>query len=181
MMKTIYERISKYGLVDWAVVRQGVVGIPSQLDRLPSSCVENYALLKLEEVSIDHPLLHLIANLSDSRNLSTSEIISQLEQICNVQSLNMERAMRIWRAVAVEEVIEDLDSSPVYGLIKISEFWSSWGWPSDVPSSINIHLNNLPEHDYHSDVNYKKVIREHVDWIKIEVTALKNSSNSAKN
>jgi hypothetical protein len=65
MMQAIFDRISKHGLTDWAVVLQGVSGIPGHSDGLPSSCVENFANAEIEKVAGDDPLLDVIVGLAD--------------------------------------------------------------------------------------------------------------------
>jgi len=173
MIQTIFDRISKHGLANWAVVLQGVTGIPSHLGRLSSSCVENFASTELEKVSVDDPLLDVISSLAVDSDLPASELCPQLQKICGSQNADMQRAKRIWRAVALEEVLMDLDSDPLYGLIKLTEFWSSWGWPTDAPPSMLPGVKTLPEQDYHSASNYDHVIREHEQWLKDELAVLK--------
>ncbi len=172
-MQTIFDQISKHGLTDWAVVLQGVDGIPSHLGRLPPSCVENFASTELEKINVDDPLLDVISSLATDSDLPASELRPQLEKMCESQNSDIQRANRIWRAVALEEVLKNSDSDPLYGLIKLSEFWSSWGWPADAPPSMLPGTNALSQQDYHSASNYDDVIREHDQWLKDELAALK--------
>ena len=174
MMQSIFDRISKHGLTDWAVVFQGVSGIPSHsAERLPPSCVESFANTELEKVAADDPLLDVIVSLAGDSDLLASELCPQLQKMYESQSLDMQRARRIWRAVALEEVLTTLDSDPLYGLIKLSEFWSSWGWPADAPPSMLPGANTLPTQDYHSASNYGRIIHENEQWLEDELAALK--------
>lgn len=172
-MQTIFDRISTYGLADWAVVLQGIGGIPSHSGRLPASCIENFANVELEKAAGDDPLLDVIVSLADDSDLPASELCTQLQKMCESKNLDMQRARRIWRAVALEEVLTNLDSDPLYGLIKLSEFWSSWGWPADAPPSMLPGANTLPTQDYHSASNYGRVIHENEQWLKVELAALR--------
>jgi hypothetical protein len=171
MMQAIFDRISKHGLTDWAVVLQGMSGIPGLSDGLPSSCVENFANAEIEKVAGDDPLLDVIVGLADGSDLSASEPCPRLQKMCESKGLKIQRAKRIWRAVALEDVLTNLDSDPLYGLIKLSGFWASWGWP-DAPPSMLPGAMPLPEHDYHSASSYGHVIREHAQWLKDELAAL---------
>ncbi|WP_440534081.1 DUF2247 family protein [Variovorax sp. YR566] len=173
MMQSIFDRISECGLADWAVVFQGVNGNLGYLGRLPPSCVEDFANVELEKISIDDPLLDLISSLAVDSDLPASELSSQLQKICESKNLDMQRAKRIWRAIALEEVLANLDSDPLYGLIKLSEFWSSWDWPADAPSSMLAGAKTLPEQDYHSASNFDHIVREHEKWLIDEMAALK--------
>lgn len=173
-MKKIFDRISQHGLIDWAVVLQGTNGIPGYSDRLPPSCLESFANAELEKVAVDDPLLDVIVSLAEDSNLPMYDLCPQLQKMCASQSLDMQRAKRIWRAVALEEILMDLDLDPLYGLIKLSEFWSNWGWPADALPSMFSGAKTLPEHDYHSALNYDHVVREHQQWLKNELVALKH-------
>ncbi|SHN27074.1 hypothetical protein SAMN05216593_12067 [Pseudomonas asturiensis] len=172
MIQAVFERIAKHGLTDWAVLLQGVCGIPSLLERLPTSCVENFANAELEKVAGNNPLLDVIVSLANDRDLPVSELCPQLQKMSEFQNADMQRARRIWRAVALEELLTNLDSDPLYGLIKLSEFWSSWEWPADAPLSMIPGAVTLPQHQYHSASNYDHVIHEHEQWLKDELAAL---------
>lgn len=172
MIQAVFERITKYGLTDWAVLLQGVCGVPSLLGRLPTSCVEDFANAELEKVAGNNPLLDVIVSLANDSDLPLSELCPQLKKMSDFQNAEMQRAKRIWRAVALEELLATLDSDPLYGLIKLSEFWSSWDWPVDAPLSMIPGAMTLPQHQYHSESNYKHVVHEHEQWLKDELVAL---------
>jgi hypothetical protein len=172
MIQTVFERIAKHGLTDWAVLLQGVCGIPSIFGRLPTSYVENFANAELEKMAGNNPLLDVIVSLANDSDLPLSELCPQLQKMSEFQNADMQRAMRIWRAVALEELLTSLDPDPLYGLIKLSEFWSSWGWPADAPLSMIPGAVTLPQHQYHSASNYNHVVHEHEQWLKNELAAL---------
>jgi len=144
MIQAVFERISKHGLTDWAVVLQGVCGIPSLLGRLPAFCVENFANAELEKMAGNNPLLDVIVSLANDSDLPVSELCSQLQKMSEFQNADMQRARKIWRAVALEELLTNLDSDPLYGLIQLSEFWSNWEWPADAPLSMTPGAMTLP-------------------------------------
>lgn len=172
MIQAVFERIAKNNLTDWAVLLQGVCGVPSLLGRLPTSCVENFANAELEKVAGDYPLLNVIISLANDSDLPLSELCPQLKKMSEFQNADMQRAKRIWRAVALEELLANLDSDPLYGLIKLSEFWSGWDWPTDAPLSMITGAMTLPQHQYHSASNYDHVVHEHEQWLKDELAAL---------
>lgn len=172
MIQAVFERITKYGLTDWAVLLQGVCGVPSLLGRLPTSCVEDFANAELEKVAGNNPLLDVIVSLANDSDLPLSELCPQLKKMSDFQNAEMQRAKRIWRAVALEELLATLDSDPLYGLIKLSEFWSGWDWPVDAPLSMIPGAMTLPQHQYHSESNYEHVVHEHEQWLKDELVAL---------
>lgn len=172
MIQAVFERIAKHGLTDWAVVLQGVCGVPSLLGRLPAFCVENFATAELEKVAGNNPLLDVIVSLANDSDLPVSELCPLLQKMSEFKNADMQRARKIWRAVALEELLTNLDPDPLYGLIKLSEFWSSWEWPADAPLSMTPGAMTLPEHQYHSASNYDHVVHEHEQWLKDELAVL---------
>ncbi|MCO8161686.1 DUF2247 family protein [Pseudomonas sp. 21LCFQ010] len=172
MIQEVFERIARHALTDWGVLLQGVDSIPGLLGKLPTSYVENYANAELEKLAGDSPLLDVIVSLANVSDLSLSELCPQLQKICDFQNVDMQRASRIWRAAALEKLLANLDTEPLYGLINLSEFWSIWEWPADAPLSMIPGTMTLPQHKYHSDSNYEHVIHEHAQWLKEELAAL---------
>lgn len=83
MIEAVYERITKHGLTDWAVVLQGVYGIPSLLERLPAFCVENFANAELDKVAGNNPLLDVIVSLASDSDLPLSELCPQLKKLAS--------------------------------------------------------------------------------------------------
>jgi hypothetical protein len=158
MIQEVFELITKHGLTDWAVALQGVCGVPSLLGRLPAFCVERYATAELEKVAGNNLLLDVIVSLANDSDLPVSELCPLLQKMSEFQNADMQRARRIWRAVALEELLTNLDPEPLYGLITLSEFWSSWEWPADAPLSMTPGAMTLPEHQYHSVSNYVHVV-----------------------
>jgi len=134
--------------------------------------VEDFANAELERVAVDNPLLDVIVGLANDSDLPLSELCPQLQKMSDFQNAEMQRAKRIWRAVALEELLATLDSDPLYGLIKLSEFWSSWDWAVDAPLSMIPGAMTLPQHPYHSESNYEHVVHEHEQWLKDELVAL---------
>lgn len=171
MIQAVFERISKYGLIDWAVVFQGACGIPGLWGRLPALCVEKFAIAELEKVPESNPLLDVIVNLANDSDLPVSELFSQLQKIPEFHNADMQRARKIWRAVALEELLPSLSSDPLYGLMELSEFWSRWEWPADAPLSMSPGKAMLPAHQYYSAANYAHVFHEHAQWLKNELNS----------
>ncbi|MGE1152430.1 DUF2247 family protein [Pseudomonas kitaguniensis] len=172
MIQAVFERITKCGLTDWAVLLKGVCGVPSLSGKLPTSCVEDFASAELEKVAGNNPLLDVIVSLANDSDLPLSELCPQLKKMSDFQNAEVQRAKRIWRAFALEELLANLDSDPLYGLIKLSEFWSGWDWPADAPLSMIPGAMTLPQNQYHSASNYDHVVHEHEQWLKDELVAL---------
>ncbi|MFJ4391792.1 DUF2247 family protein [Pseudomonas soli] len=172
MIEVVYERISKYELTDWGVMLQGVSGVPGFVGSLPGLYVEEFANKELENITEDSPVYGFIVGLACDSELPESELCAQLEKICTLRKSDMLRSRKVWRAVALEELLLNIDSDPVYGLIKLSKFWSCWEWPADAPLSMASGVEALPENAYHSSSNYKYVVDEHEWWVKDQLSNL---------
>lgn len=94
------------------------------------------------------------------------------KKMSEFQNADMQRAREIWRAVARDELLTNLDPDPLYGLIKLSEFWASWEWPADAPLSMTPSAMALPEYQYHFASNYDHVVHEHKQWLKDKLAVL---------
>jgi hypothetical protein len=166
-MNKLFNRILKHDLIDWAVIFQGVKGIPSHSEFLPLNSIRIFINKELENISIEDPIFELVIDL-ENNDLSYFDACLKLQKICELRNLDTNLAKRIWRFVALEEVLENLEIDPLYGLINLSSFWATWEWPNDTPLSIL----NLSAKDY-SFENYKFIINEHHQWLQSELVHLK--------
>jgi hypothetical protein len=170
-VKQLFVRIEKHNLIDWAVMFQGVKGVPSVLEPLtPLTATSMRAFInkELENMTVDDSVFEIVIELED-KELSSFDLCSKLQKICELRYLDTNLAKRIWRLVALEEMLENLESDPLQGLINLSYFWAAWEWPSDAPQA----MFNLSAHDY-SIENYERIIDEHHQWLKSELVYLKN-------
>lgn len=175
-MKKLFERIVQSGLVNWAVIFEAVCGTSRFLGRLPPSCIEDFAISELEKMKLEDPLLDIVSGLATDSDLPTSDLCLLLQKLCETQNIDIQQAQRIWRAFALENTLSHLDKEPVYGLIKLSEFWMNWGWPIDAPACITNSAQEEKSQDYHSTSNYERIIHEHEVWLNGELKSLKNYS-----
>ena len=171
MIDQLYEELNLRHLVDWGVIVQGVAGVPGIPERLALSRVADFANCELERISINDPLLSVIVDLATNSEITTVELREALETICSEKKVDLNKSARKWRAISLNGVLADLDSDSLYGLIKISEFWSCWGWPKDMPTCMSAD-NEMSSQDYHSEANYERVIANHLDWITNEFASI---------
>jgi len=175
MIQSAFEMIESHGLVDWAVLLYGVIGIPGHIDRLPPPYIERFAASKVGDMTDNTSRLAAASTLALDANLPGSELRALLDALCELDGSNHERARRAWRAASLENILKNVESDPVYGLLRLSTFWSDWGWPSDAPISMRLGATPLPEHDYHSGGNFAQVISEHKIWLDAELAKLLSS------
>jgi hypothetical protein len=179
MIDELFNEINRRNLVDWGVVLLGVTGVPGVAGHLRSSAVAHFANSELEKMAIDDLSLDLIVELTMDSNCTSNELRESLENVCKTKNIDLERSKRKWRLVSLENILSNLEIDPVYGLIKISEFWMAWEWPSDRPISMRNHGEISPE-DYHSQANYEYVIENHREWLGPEFLASKSEINGVR-
>ncbi len=168
-MNKLFERILKHDLIDWAVMFHGVKGLSNDSEPLSVASMRIFINKELEDISIDDSVFEIVIELEDN-DLSSFDLCSKLQKICELRNLDTSLAKRVWRLVALEEILENLEPDPLYGLIDLSSFWAAWEWPSDAPKSM---LNSSAQ-DY-SFENYERIVNEHNQWLKNELTYLKAS------
>jgi hypothetical protein len=114
----------------------------------------------------------VIVGLADDSDLSASELCPQLQKMCESEVWTYNEPSEYGELLRWEDLLANLDSGLLYGLIKLSGFWQVGS------GLLMLHrrasrAEPLPEHDYHSASNYDHVIREHAQWLKDELAALK--------
>lgn len=175
MIENLIAKIDQYNLMDWGVILLGVVGVPSILDRLTIFHVREFAEAELDKISNDNPDLDIYVSLATSDVDTPHELRCYIEKICEVTGIDIEISKRKWRWVSLESLLSDLDLDPIYGMIKLSEFWSAWQWPIDAPISMQNGVNDISPENYHSQLHYESVIHDHRDWLTKELTLLSRS------
>lgn len=173
MINELFNEMNREKLSDWGVVLLGVSGIPDTAEHLSRAVVKDFSSAELEKISIDDPVLDLVVDLATDGCETTYELRERLEEICQAKEVDLTLSRRKWRFISLQDLLSDLDPDPVYGLIKLSEFWTAWEWPIDSPSSMRSDSQVSPQ-DYHSQLNYQNVIQNHREWLKVEREALAN-------
>ena len=171
MITKLFNEMNRLKLSDWGVILLGVSGVPGIAERFGRSVVADFASVELENTSIDDPNLDLIVDVATEGSETYNELREKLEVICHAKKINLDKSRRKWRFISIRNFLSDLDTDPVYGLIKLSEFWTAWGWPSDSPASMRSDAEISPQ-GYHSQSNYDYVIQNHREWLAEELGAL---------
>ncbi len=171
MINELFNEMNREKLSDWGVILLGVSGVPGIAEHVGRSVVADFASAELENTSIDDPNLDLIVEMATDGGETSNELREKLEEICQAKNIDLGKSRRKWRFISIRNILSDLDTDPVYGLIKLSEFWTAWGWPSDSPASMRSDAEVSPQ-DYHSQSNFDYVIQNHREWLAEELGAL---------
>lgn len=167
--KAVYEPCFHH-LIDWGVVLLEVAGMQGIDERLSPSLVKDFAYHELEEVSIDDPLLEFIVDLAANSGYNSLDLCERIEKICQAKGINLEKSRQKWLLILLDSILSDIDSDPLYGLIKLAKFWAAWGWPPG-SSALMQHDNKISSQDYHSPANFFHVVANHREWLEAEIAA----------
>ncbi len=87
--------------------------------------------------------------------------------------------LRKWRLVLLEDLLESLPDDALNGLVALSEFWQSFGFPSDSPHVVQGRGNNLTPFEYYQDENLLQLVASHRMWMQEEKDRLKKHGREA--
>lgn len=158
MLAELFETLRQRNLVDWGVVSLGVSGLTTAPDSLSLHLVRDFANHQLETISIDDDILDVVVALATDSSLSSLEVREHLQRLCETNDVDLDRARRMWRVVALEHLIESIGEDSFDGMMSLAYFWCDWGWPDDTPRSMQ---GNLSPQTYYSAKNYQDVLTEH--------------------
>ncbi|CBJ35958.1 DUF2247 family protein [Ralstonia solanacearum] len=168
MIDRLFLRLFERGLVDWGVILSGVSGIPLG-EVLGAQFVRRFADEELSQMDTTDPVLGEVSELSLFNGVQLDEARKNVARICEVRKIDMEKAKRKWRAVALEELLSHLESDPVYDLISLGEFWTNWGNETDSLYVAKGVENNLTPDEYYTECNLKEAINGHREWLQTEI------------
>lgn len=97
------------------------------------------------------------------------DLLAELSAGCGADG---SRELRKWQVVLLEELLEQLPTDPVYGLITLTEFWQNFGFPPDSPHEIQGERSALGAQEYYEEDNYRRLIARHKAWINDQKPAL---------
>ena len=76
------------------------------------------------------------------------------------------------------DLLEKLPESPLYGLLRLTEFWANFNYPDDSPHIIQGRGNNYTPEVYFTKGNYDVVLTRHRRWIEEELAVLRCRSKA---
>jgi hypothetical protein len=173
MMEELFQKMMRDQVSDWGVALLGATGVPGSAEHLSTAAIAEFANAELAHIGIDDPVLDRVVELASEGCATSAELREQLQAICDAKQVNLDAARQKWQLYLLQEILGDLDPDPVYGMIALSEFWSAWDWPRDMPRSM--HPDTAVSADeYHSDGYYARVQEEHARWLQDKLGELKS-------
>lgn len=171
MIDHLFLKLSQRGQVDWGVILVGVSGIPRG-EVLGAQFVRRFADDELSQLDVTDPVLGEVSELSLFDGEQLEDARKNVARICDLRSIDVERAKRKWRAVALEDLLSKVGGDPVYDLIALGEFWADWGSATESPFVVQGVGNNLTPEEYYTERNLDETIKRHQDWLRGEFLEL---------
>lgn len=171
MTDRLFLMLLERGQVDWGVIYWGISGIPRG-GVLGAQFVRRFADAELSQIDAADPMLGEIAELSLFNDAQLEDGRRNVARICEMRNIDMDRAKRKWRAVALEDLLSRLGADPVYDLIALGEFWTDWGSATDSPYVVQGVGNTLTPEEYYTEHNLDEALSRHREWLKAEIAHL---------
>jgi hypothetical protein len=174
MIEKAFEDLKSRSLVDWGVILLGVqAAFGVVAGRLNGELVEEFATGELAAAQPSDPEFEAVAALALDSNLPVEELEQLVGTICQIKGVDIELSKRKWRAALVANALNAVDSNPLYGCIRLSEIWSSWGWPDDGPKSMRKDSDAPSSSNFGSPEAFFLAKQETDDWLASEYASLK--------
>ncbi len=171
MVDILFLKILQRNWVDWGVIFLGISGFPGY-GILGAHFVRHFADDELSRLDVTDPVLGEVAELSLFDGKQLEDARKNVALICDLRSIDVERAKRKWRAVALEELLSQVGVDPVYDLITLGEFWANWGSATDYPCVVQGVGNNLTPEMYYMERNLDETLKRHREWLRLELENL---------
>jgi len=110
---------------------------------------------------------------SDLRSESRETIKELLTPLSGLGGGDPDIELRKWRLVLLEEVLVNMPKDALHGLMALTEFWQSFGFPSDSPHDVQGRGNTTSPSEYYQQDNLHRLVARHRAWIEDEKAALK--------
>lgn len=175
---------------NWTTVAVGWKGL-GVLSPWPERWTEFEPMLSFDEiveygaqrltVSSDPMEQDLIMNLliTGTHTPTREEISTLLAHLSDLNGANPQFELRKWRFVMLQELLNNLPKDPTYALIELSEFWQSFGFPSDSPHEIQGRQNSITTSAYYNEAKFHEMILRHEQWMIHEKTSLQHGVANA--
>jgi len=159
--------------IGWSALLVGWDGVDGHGRLVSSEEVTAYAAEQLEFVGAPHysEVLALAgANPSDEEGIRRA-----LSTLAECDREIRADGVRPWRLLLLKETIQELDEDPLYDLIRLTEFWASFDYPTDMPHVAQGVGNRISPTEYYTESMLKQSIHRHLEWIEKEERILRQT------
>ena len=178
-----FERLRAALGANWTTVSVGWQGL-GMLSPWPDEWTGFPPLISRDEVAVyadeqfsscSHAAMELIVALvSHGLQCKTREEIKDLlEPLSKLDGGDPQIELRKWRVVLLEDVLANMPTDALHGLIALTEFWQDFGFPSDSPHEVQGKGNTITPGEYYQGENLRRLVDRHRQWIEQERASLK--------
>lgn len=169
--------------VNWTTMFVGWNGLgtfspwPDRRDEFPPlfsaselACFADERLATYSDVAEDDLIVKLL--WLDLPNERRETIRGLLKHLADLGEGDPVFELRKWRLVLLEDLLENIPSDALNGLIALTEFWQSVGFPMESPHEVQGRGNEVTPYEYYQDRNLKRLLDRHRSWVQEERTAI---------
>lgn len=156
--------------VNWCTVLVGREGPGKYPPLLGLDDVRRVAEAELADVSESSAEAVAIAVASDDE---TTEVDACLRKLAAREPSDPSKELRKWRLVLLKRAMKELPQDPLYGLLRLTEFWERFDFPSDSPHVVQGRGNLTTPQEYYTNENFTRLVRKHEEWIARETDDLR--------
>lgn len=159
--------------VGWKVIEIGFYGeqyISPQLGR--EALFEYFDILLETENEQSDIIIKLICESDDIFKFD-----KMIHSLANDEQSKLQLQLRKWRAYLLNDLIHNLSSDSLGGLIELMEFWVSMDMPDDCPLSFPKYNNPLSIQQYFTPNVYNAQKKKNIEWLQSEVKNIIKEDN----
>ncbi len=117
----------------------------------------------------------------DLHNETRQEIRGLLIHLAEFDGSDPTFEFRKWRLVLLEDLLENIPKDAVYGLMALTEFWQSVGFPPESPHEVQGRGNEITPSEYYHDEKLQQMLDMHRAWVRVEKAAIMKRDHEVKN
>jgi hypothetical protein len=156
--------------VNWRTLLVGREGPGKYPPLLSLEDVRGFAETELDSVSKQSVATAAIVAASDDDAI---EVDAYLRKLAEQDPSDSMRELRKWRLVLLNRAMKELPQDPLYGLLRLTEFWERFDFPGDGPHVVQSRENRTTPQEYYTEENFKRLVRKHEEWIAKEADDLR--------
>lgn len=151
--------------VSWTSLLAGWRGFGSLRRLVTIPDISQFALEQLENTPSENAELAQLASISQA---DEDLVDSYLAKLASREGIDYQCEVRKWVVCLLEKELRELPTDPLYGLLKLTEFWGALDFPDYSPHQVQGRGNSLTPREYYTNENYARAVEKHWEWIEQE-------------
>lgn len=156
--------------ITWDTIRLGFEGFEGLPSTLSGSDVAQFAIQRIEAQG---PVNDAEVELLSVSSKTPDRMLGPLAKLATVDTDGTDNEVRKWRLALLGCLIDTLPDDPVDSLTELTDFWASFGYPTDSPHVVQGRGNRISPTDYYTPAMRDSVLEAHRRWLNHETKALR--------